>query len=140
MLPASAEGESKLAPNNILRSAKYAAPFQRFSVHFMVDPHSIRFEPSPDGSLHAAVDFVEYVYTPAGEPVLSLVRNVNVSVSPAQYEQIMKANIPVNTVISVPAAPKAALDLRLLIHDRLSNHLGTLELPVAVIRKLPVQQ
>ena len=138
VLPTSTASESTLAQGNIAASPKSKAPYRRYAVDFAADAHTIHFTPSADGNLHAAVDFAALVYTPNGDPVTTLIRNLAANITPAQYAQLLRTGFPLHAEISVPDSDsRANLSLRLLVHDRLSNRIGATELPVAAVKNLP---
>lgn len=61
--------------------------------------------------------------------------SVRLHVPAANLPRLQQEGLKMRQVISVP--DKGTYFLRIGIHDLLSNHVGTVELPIAAIKKLP---
>jgi VWFA-related protein len=102
---------------------------QHYSIDYAVDSFGLRFIPSQDGNYHSALTFMFESFDSDGG-LLSGVSNVGTSdIEPAVYKDVLSGGCRLHQEIDVPV--KAAF-LRIGIQDQMSNHVGTVELPLPV--------
>jgi VWFA-related protein len=131
--------EDSLAPNNIANRPGFLAikpPYRRYRVDFGADPSHILFTTTPDGVYHGDVEFVCFVYQPDGQVLNSVSSKISLTLTPARYAALMRTGgLSFHQEISAPA--KGDFSLRTGIHDLASNHIGSSEIPLSLVKNLP---
>jgi hypothetical protein len=132
--PTSTDTEPSLAPGN--QAAKtISGPYRRYDVTFVANPKDISCPATPDGVLHCAVEFLTYVYDSDGALINTQANGIASNVPDADYAPRLKRSISFRQQISLPE--KGEYFLRIGMHDRNTDNVGALELPVASVAKLP---
>jgi VWFA-related protein len=137
VLPASLVTEDSVASGNVLNvdpKLKIKGPFRRYTLDFAADAHAIHFTPEANGQ-RCAIEFVTLVYDHDGSLINSYTKAVRGTVSPAAYAQAVHSGVSFHEEISVPV--KGEYFLRTAIHDLETDRVGAVELPVAVVARLP---
>ncbi len=141
VLPDAAPGvtENDLAPNNVANGQGFSPikpPYRRYRVDFGVDPSNIVFTTTPDGVYHGAIDFDCFLYDPDGRVLNSVSNKISLALPAARYLSMMKTGgITFHQEISAPA--KGDTSLRTGVHDLTSNHIGSAEIPLSLVKNLP---
>ena len=104
-------------------------PLRRFIVDLNVDPHGIVFDDSPDGALHAKVEFSLVAYDGEGQRVNCLDSGFQMNLKSGPYAAALIKGIPVRFAIDVPAGQ---ISLRIAVHDLGAERTGSLEIPLDV--------
>jgi VWFA-related protein len=107
-------------------------PLHRFIVDLNIDPHGILFETTPEGALHAKVEFVLVAYDSDGKRVNSLDSGFQMNIRSDQYAHTMASGIPFRLPLDLPAGQ---FSLRIAVHDLAAGRAGSLEFPVLVAAK-----
>jgi len=110
-------------------------PPARYAIDFAVLPSDISYTTTPDGLRHFNLEFIALVYRPDGTLANRTGNILKGTLTPAQYAALQQNGFPNHLEIDVPA--KSNFTIRLGVHDRSANRVGTIELPVATVSKLP---
>jgi VWFA-related protein len=133
--PTNTDTESVLAPGNQVVDPKTAGPFHRYTSTFVVNPKDLSCDALPDGQHHCEAEFLTFVYDSDGKLVNMQMNDINASFSSEKYADFLKKPLAYRQQVSVPV--KGEYYLRLGLYDEMADHVGALELPVAVAAKLP---
>jgi hypothetical protein len=114
---------------------KTTGPYHRYTSTFIVNPKDLDCPATPDGQHHCDVEFLTFAYDSNGALVNMQMNGITTSLSTDKYAGFIKSPLAYRQQISVPV--KGEYYLRLGLYDRKSDHVGALELPVAVAAKLP---
>jgi VWFA-related protein len=109
----------------------------RYSVNVAADTHAMSFLETPQGRFKDAVEFLTLVYTLDGKLVNSAIATTNADVAAAEYKQLLKSGLHVAQQVSVPA--KGQFALRIVVRDRGSNAIGSVEIPVSAVHRIDVK-
>jgi VWFA-related protein len=132
--PSSETTEDALAPDN-QGIPKLKGPYRRYTVSIAVPGRGPSCPATPDGVHHCVLEFATYVYDADGK-LLNLQSNgLKAGIPSALFEKVLRIGLQYRQEISVPV--KEECYLRIGLHDLNSNRLGSLELPVATVSKLP---
>jgi len=135
----SSPGEESAVYANNQPSATIKGPFKRFNVHFKARLDDILCNPTPQGPLFCAVEFVTRVFDPDGAVINAQVNDIKENVKPDYFATIHRTgqhpDLQYNQQISVPA--KGDYSLRIGVHDLVSDHVGALEFPISSLSNLP---
>jgi VWFA-related protein len=134
VLPTSAENETALVPGN-QAGKKVSGPYRRFAVTFAANPKEVSWTTMPDGTHRCALEFMTIVYDGNGTPINAQFNGVRASIPEARFAAVQRGNVNYIQQISVPV--KGEYYLRIGIRDDDADHVGTVELPVADVAKLP---
>ncbi len=130
--------EDTIAPNNVANRAGFLPikpPFRTYRVDFGVDPSNIVFTRDANGVYHGSVEFVTYIYQADGQVLNSMSNEVTYNLPPAKYAALIhNGGIPLTQFISTPA--KGDFFIRTGIHDVTSNHIGSDEIPLSLVKNL----
>jgi hypothetical protein len=135
ILPASTSTEPAVAEGNALNpDRKVDGPFRRFFIDLEADPGAIEFTTTPDGNHHCSVEFVTFVYDRDGAMVDAIDTPVKANLTPARYLAVLHSGLPFHQEVSVPA--KGEYFLRTAVHDKQTDRVGAVEVPVAAVANL----
>ncbi len=120
-----------LAAGPASATADALKPAHRYGVDLNIDPQSLTFSESADGSRRAQLECALVAFDPAGKQRNSLARTLDVNLSAQQFAQMHAEGktIPVHLALDLPAGEIA---LRMIVYDTASARTGSLEIPVAV--------
>jgi VWFA-related protein len=94
----------------------------KIQINFGVDPHAIGFELKEDGLQHVSVDCGVRAYSKTGESIKLQGNTFNAALTPAQYQNVMRAFFPCNQTLDL--SPGEYL-LRLAVRDTNNGLIGT---------------
>jgi hypothetical protein len=129
----STQTEDNPAPRNIL-SEKVHGPFRRYSVSYAIVPSDITFLRAPDGKIHAAFEFVIFVFNPAGVLVNRLSNVLHIASPLDDLKKNVANGIQYRQEISAPA--KGEYFLRIVVHDLTRDRLGAVEVATSEVKNL----
>jgi VWFA-related protein len=136
--PSIAQEEPAPYPHN-QPNANAKGPFRRYNVHLKAHLDDIHCEPTPQGPLYCAIEFVTCVYDADGLAINTQVNDIKEMVKPDFFASVHrtgnKPELQYRQEISVPV--KGNYFLRVGVHDLLTNHVGAVELPVSAVSNLP---
>jgi len=136
--PSIAAEEPAPYPHN-QQSSNAKGPYRRYNVHYKAHLDDIHCNPTPEGPLYCAVEFVTCVYDADGMLINTQVNDIKEMVKPDYFLSLHRAGLhpefQYKQEISVPV--KGEYYLRVGVHDLLTNHVGALELPVSAASNLP---
>ncbi|HMG86139.1 MAG TPA: VWA domain-containing protein [Terracidiphilus sp.] len=110
-------------------SASLKGPAHRYIVDLVVDPHTVIFDSSGDGTRTGSIEFTLVAYDPDGKRLNLMDRATKFSLNSSQYAQLMKTGIPVRMALDLSAEEQS---LRIAVHDILGVRVGSLEIPLTV--------
>ena len=110
----------------LLFRASITAPSEKTGnkvvLKFLIDPHALAFESSPDGLRHASVECGAAVYSEKADPISSTVATFKADLNPDLYAKVMKAYLPCTH--SLALSPGRYV-LRLGVRDAQTGLIGT---------------
>lgn len=106
-------------------------PFRVYEIDAAVGLNGFSFSHGPDNILHTTADFVTYVYDVKGNLINAQSNTAKLSYTREKLDQTLKTGLHFSERISVPS--RGEYFLRVAVRDNTSNHVGSLELPVAAI-------
>ena len=110
-------------------------PYHHYSISYAAVPGDFKFSITPDGIRHGAVEFVALVCDANGQLWNAATNTIRANIPPEAYAQFQRTGVQYRQDISVPA--KGEYFLRIGIHDMTTDHVGAVEVPVAVLTHLP---
>ncbi len=113
------------------RTGNFKGAAHRYVVDLEVQLEDLTFEEGADGARSARLEIALVVYDAAGEPVNSLGRQFNLTLSAAQFERLHAAGkgVPARLALDLPAGANV---VRAVVYDPVSAKAGSLEIPVQV--------
>jgi VWFA-related protein len=132
--PASTDAETALVPGN-QAAKKTSGPYRRYAVLFAASPKDVTWTTAPDGAHTCSLEFMTMVYDSDGTLINAQFNGIHAAISDAKFASFQGGPMKYTQQISVPA--KGEYYLRLGIRDGAADHVGTVELPVAAVAKLP---
>jgi VWFA-related protein len=101
----------------------------RYIVDLVVDPHTVKFDSSSDGTRTDSIEFTLVAYDADGRRLNFIDRSIKLGLNPNQYAQMMKTGIPVRMALDLPTGEQS---LRITVHDIPAARFGSLEIPLSV--------
>ncbi|WP_420238688.1 VWA domain-containing protein [Telmatobacter bradus] len=114
---------------------KSKGPFRVYTVHFMVTPRDVNCDLAGDHQHHCRIQFISQVFDPDGVPQAIQANDLEAVLNDAKYNVLQNGRLAYNQQISVPA--KGDFYLRVGVGDMATGKVGTLEVPVLAVAKLP---
>jgi VWFA-related protein len=130
--------DDKPAPNNLYTPSALAAAkgsFRRFAVDFDTEAHNYVFTPTADGKFNVKAEFAAIVYNADGKRIDTVSTTLVADITAAQRASFLTRGLPFRLQVSVPE--HGDYFLRLGVHDFNSDHVGSVELPIAAVAGLP---
>jgi hypothetical protein len=87
--------------------------------------HQVASSLGSDGLHHLSLEFVALAYDHDGKILNVANRTFKLNLQPAQYDQVIKTGMPLHQEIDVPTGE---VYLRIAVHDRSSDRVGSLEI------------
>ncbi len=132
--------EDLVAEGNVLSPLglkKAAERFRRYVIDFDADAKDMLFPAKPDGGYDCKVEFVVQVYQMNDGQLINTASNSLITTfSQAQRNKLIHSGFPFHQEVSVPIS--GDYSLRIGVHDFNSDHIGSVEVPVASVKNLPV--
>jgi len=122
-------------PGNDIDLTKVKGPFRSYLIDFSADLHNVLMQPMPGDAHHFSLEFVIIVYDEDNAMINSTTKGVTGNFSPEQYLIDSKSGFKFQQQISLPV--KGRYTMRVAVHDKLGNHLGTVEIPVSQLVEIP---
>lgn len=110
---------------------------QRYQIDYAITPSQLRFDPTPDGLEHGAMNFMVASFDADGTVRTSIGSHVNGDLKPDSYQDVMTGGFRLHQEVDVPVA---AASLRMGVQDAISGRLGTIEVPLPVKAPPGVEQ
>jgi len=102
---------------------------QKTTVSFAIDPHTLKFEETPDGVQHARVSCAVVVYSAKGVPVKEELNNMISKVQADQFQKLMNGSFPCQVTLGLNPGKYV---LRVGVTDRASRRMGSTTASVTV--------
>jgi len=131
--PSSGDTESALAPSNVA-APKITGPYRRYTALFSIDPKGIDCPGNPDGVRHCDLESITFVYDADGVLFNTQTGRLTADIPASRFASLMQSGIRFRQEISVPV--KGEYFLRIGVHDRTTNRVGAVEVPVYAVSKL----
>ncbi len=106
---------------------KLKGKLTRYSVDFVIAANGLELDPGANGTRRGAIESTLVAYDREGRPLNWLVREIDLSMDPAQYANVRQNGVNFRLDIDIP---KDAVTLRSGIYDLNSSLTGTLEVPL----------
>jgi hypothetical protein len=132
--PTSANPEPDVAPGN-LAGPKTKGPYLRYSVLFAINPYDLSCPATPDGVHHCQIESMIFVYDADGVLLNSQSNGLKADIPAAKVATLKQGGFRFHEEISVPV--KGESFLRIGVHDKTTDEVGAIELPVSAVSKLP---
>ena len=117
---------------------KIKGPFKAYGVDLVPDPRAVSCREDASGDRHCAIEVWTFIYNAQGEKLITASNRLHSTMSPAEYARMLKGQLAFHQEISVPV--KGNYFLRTAIHDMISDRVGAVEVPIAVVARLePLQ-
>jgi VWFA-related protein len=102
---------------------------QRYVVDYAVTPGQLRFDVSPEGVRHGAVNFMITSFADDGTLRTSNVSRATSDLKPESYQEILASGLRLRQQVDVPVQARS---MRLGVQDALTERMGTLEIQLPV--------
>jgi VWFA-related protein len=102
---------------------------QHYGIDYAVDPSSLMFVPDSAGLFHGTLNFMVTAFNDDGRLMASLASTAVSDLKPANYKDVMTGGFRLHQELDVPVD---AVSIRLGVEDEMTNHIGTLEIPLPV--------
>jgi VWFA-related protein len=136
--PAAAPPENNAAPENKVNpdpKLDVKGPFKQYSLDFAPDPKAFSCPADEKGNHQCTIEVTTIVYDHDGVPIVTTTATTSAKLSAASFAKMQTTRMYFHQQISVPV--KGEYFIRTAIHDVQSNRVGAVEVPVAVVAKLP---
>jgi len=100
----------------------------RYSIEYSAEPRWVSAPPDSGGLRHAHVEFIALAYDTRGKIIATDVKPVRITWTPAQFEAAQQHGLRYQQQLSV--IPQPGYSIRLLIHDLLTDRIGSIDVPV----------
>lgn len=110
---------------------------QRYQIDYAITPSQLRFDPTPNGLEHGAMNFMVASFDADGTVRTSIGSHVTGDLKPDSYQDVMTGGFRLHQEVDIPVA---AASLRMGVQDALSGRLGTMEIPLPVKAPPGVEQ
>ena len=107
-------------------------PHAQYTLALSVDAKTVSFTESPDGKMHAVLDFILIVYDAKGNQIDSKLDRAVLALEPAHYEKLVSDGMRFRFNLILPDEGDEIVHLG--VHDAATDHIGTLELSAEAIR------
>jgi len=113
------------------QAARVAEPveIQRYAIDYAVTPGQVRFDPTPEGTRHGAINFMVTSFDDDGTLRTNMVSRTATNLKPESYQEVAAGGLRLHQEVDVPI--KAAT-LRIGVQDALSGRMGTIEIALPV--------
>jgi VWFA-related protein len=128
--PAAREVKVFAGPAGAMAQSLKSAP-HRYLVDFSADPHGITWIPGPNGIAHGEVEVAMVAWGADGQRINYTDHAFSVNLDPAKATLVLRSGLPLHQEIDLPAGD---LYLRVAIHDLPSGHIGSMEIPLRVMK------
>jgi len=123
-------GFENSVPTHAGDNPKLKGKLTRYSVDFVIAAKDLQIDPQANGTRHTSIESTLVAYDREGRPVNWLVREIDLNISPAQYEGVRQNGVNFRLDIDVP---KEGVTLRSGVYDLGSSLSGTLEVPLTSV-------
>jgi hypothetical protein len=134
VVPTAAGSEPDLAPGN-KAAEKTKGPYRRYAVQLGIVTRDLECPTTPEGVYQCTMEVALVVYDAEGNALNSAGGAVQANIPADQYGAVLHDGLRFRQDISVPASSEAFL--RIGIHDRGSDKVGAIEIPIADVSNLP---
>jgi VWFA-related protein len=139
--PASMPPQDTPLPSNRANpdpKVKVQGPFKAYGVDLVPDAKALSCHVEPSGNRHCSIEVWTFVYNSQGERIISASNRLYKYLTPADYAQLLTGGMAFHQEISVPV--RGQYFLRTAVHDMISDRVGAVEVPIAVVARLdPLQ-
>jgi VWFA-related protein len=96
---------------------------------YKIDLAGVEFSDAPDQRKQALIDCMAIAFDKNGNDVGHVANTLGLTVNPAQYDALARDGVPMHQEMTLPVG---TYTLRIGVMDRLSQKVGTLEVPLVV--------
>ncbi|MDP9049160.1 MAG: VWA domain-containing protein [Acidobacteriota bacterium] len=117
---------------------KVSGPYKAYGVDLVPDAKAMSCHIEPSGNRHCAIEVWTFVYNSQGERLISASNRLYKYMTAADYAKLLSGGMAFHQEISVPL--KGNYFVRTAVHDMISDRVGAVEVPIAVVAHLdPLQ-
>ena len=110
--------------------------FHNYNLTFSAETANMTATPADGGLQHMSIEFIVTTYNSKGYPQTSVAKTMIANLTPEKLAQIKRiGRLELTIPVSVPA--HGDIYVRTSVQDHISGHIGTLEVPAEMLRKLP---
>lgn len=124
--------EDTLSKGNKPDEKRMKPPYRHYKVYYAPIVRNLTFTPTPEGTYRGSFEFVTVLYDPDGGFMNSITSAVNLNFAAAKYNQMLHDGLVLSQVVDAPA--KGEYFLRFGVHDKGTDHVGAVEVPLAAIQ------
>lgn len=138
VVPATTTPEDTPAKTDVVGAKGFVAvkgPYRRYLVDYAAAPDDVTFTLGADQLYHCSLEFVTLAYQPDGQLAVATTNQVDAAVPLDRIKALRQGGLHYHQEISVPV--KGDYFIRTGIHDITGNKIGSVELTVAAVAKLP---
>ena len=114
-----------------------AGPYRRYTIDIAANPREFTFTPNGE-TIDGSIRFIAYLYDGDGTLITRSGSTLRAAFKPVVYADFLRHPLSYNLDISAPQ--KGNYFLRLAIQDETSKHVGSLEVPLDAVNRLPPLQ
>jgi len=122
-------------PGNDIDLTKVKGPFRSYRIDYSADLHNVQMQELPGDIHHFSLEFVVIVYDQDNDMINSTTNTITGDLPAERYLNDLKSGFKFQRAISIPI--KGRYTMRVAVHDKLGNHLGTVEIPVSQLVEIP---
>jgi VWFA-related protein len=120
-------------PAGVLNPKLQDRPLKRYDVQYIFPGRQIMFSDAPNGKHHGALEFEVAAYDVNGTMLNSISQSIELPLSNDAYLKLQKTPFQFFQQLDLPPGD---IFLRIGVHDMTAARIGTLEIPLAVTKKL----
>ncbi len=113
-------------------TATLKGPLHRYVVDLKADPRGFAYKETPDGDRHASAEFTLVAYNSEGQRVNFVDHGVQMSLNSERYTQTLSTGLLFRMAIDLPVGEYS---LRIAVRDRVTEKIGSLEIPLTIAAK-----
>ncbi len=136
VVPVSRAEEQMVAPGNTPNPDAQInkPPYRRYAVDYLADASAIDFERAGNG-YSGEVEVISCVYDLEGRRLNLMTNTMALNLTREQYVMVQQRGLPYHQEISAPEKSESLL--RIAVHDLKRDSIGSLDVPLRMVRELP---
>lgn len=111
---------------------KLKGPFQRYLIQYAVASKTLEFPKVGEDQYSSALDFAIVAYDAEGQPLNSISQTIQGRLKSALLAQVQAKSFGFKQELDLPGG---SIFLRISVHDKSNDHIGSLEIPITVPRR-----
>jgi VWFA-related protein len=136
ILPTSATTDTTLSPHNMPNPAiPFKGPYRQYAVDIALKGSNFRLTRTADGNYTGKAEFKTFVYDSDGKLLNLVAQAVQFNLPLDNARKMLQSALNMHLEVSAPA--KSDSYLRVGVRDVTTNQYGVVEIPTAVVSRLP---